>query len=62
MNKLTALSKLANAYHYVKAEDILGSFMIVDLFHEIREGLSIHDLEPDHADAEGYNGRMPTHF
>ncbi len=68
MNKLTALSKLAGAYHYLYTRDSADSEIParVELdvrFGQIRRSLSIEDLKPQPKHiAEGYNGRMPTHF
>jgi hypothetical protein len=64
MNKLTALSMLANAYHYLfptsaeqEALDILS-----DKFGHVRRSMTLSDLIPSPKCAEGFNGRMPTHF
>ena len=71
MNKLTALSKLAGAYHYlfppdvtVYAEpaDIEAIDTLAQRFHYIRRSLTLADLKPAPKSEEGYNGRMPTFF
>ena len=67
MNKLIALSKLATAYHYLinKPADYGDTLALEELdekFGYIRRGLRIADLKPALKDAEGLNGRMPTHF
>lgn len=63
LTKLTALSKLANAFNYLyptgapqNALDVLS-----DKFHYIRRSLRIEDLKPAKND-EGFNGKMPTFF
>jgi hypothetical protein len=66
MNKLTALSKLANAFHYLSNQSASLHFdaleTIATNFHYIRRSLRISDLEPLPKQEEGYNGRMPTFF
>lgn len=71
MNKLSALSKLAGAYHHFitdetqkfVAGDMLAAGLLSDKFHYIRRSLTLADLKPQPKQtAEGYNGRMPTHF
>jgi hypothetical protein len=64
MNKLNALSKLANAYHYVLAGNGDGETAAVleDKFGYIRRSLRIEDLAPQAKCTEGFNGRMPTQF
>jgi hypothetical protein len=63
MTKLTALSKLANAYHYIVPNN-LGNLdaqtVINDKFHYIRRSLHIQDLKPQPRCAEGMNGKGPT--
>ena len=64
MNKLTALSKLANAFYYLyptgapqNALDILS-----DKFHYIRRSLTMLDLAPQSKSTEGMNPKGPTFF
>jgi hypothetical protein len=64
MNKLTALSKLASAYHsvpeesgYPTAKDLLD-----DRFGYIRSSLRIEDLKPLPKCAEGLNPVGPKFF
>lgn len=64
MNKLNALSKLANAFHYI--QDSITTTETLDIldykFNHIRRSLRIEDLKPAPKDEEGFNGRMPTLF
>ena len=60
MNKLAALSKLANAFHYLKDQDRHeGMNILAHKFGYLRRSLRIEDLMPVKC-VEGYNGRMPT--
>jgi len=63
MNKLTALSKLANAYWYVR--DVYGnavsSGILEDKFHYIRRSLRIEDLKPVKC-TEGLNPVGPRYL
>lgn len=62
MNKLTALSKLANAYYYLSSTDASNEGalnMLCEKFHYVRRSLNLVDLAPKVCN-EGYNGRMPT--
>ena len=59
MNKLTALSKLANAFHYLKDQDRHeGMNVLAHKFGYLRRSLRIEDLMPVKC-VEGYNGRCP---
>jgi hypothetical protein len=64
MNKLTALSKLANAYWYVR--DTYGYAETAQLldykFGCIRRSLSIEDLKPQPKNAEGMNPSGPKYL
>jgi hypothetical protein len=71
MNKLTALSKLANAYHYLNdsmermadyGHDIEAQHTLFDKFGYIRRSLSIDDLKPQPKSAEGLNPAGPKFF
>ena len=63
MNKLSALSKLANAFHYLHTQNVHeGLEILANKFGYIRRSLRIEDLKPAKADAEGLNGKMPTFF
>ena len=65
MNKLTALSKLANAYHYLAENpgtSVHTIVVIYDAFHRIRRSLRIGDLIPQPKCSEGYNPKGPAHF
>ena len=64
MNKLTALSKLASAWHYLMEQDAIDESLdlIGKHFHYIRRSLRLADLKPLPKDTEGYNGRGPSHF
>jgi hypothetical protein len=62
MNKLTALSKLANAYHHLVSNnlgDVDAQIIINENFHRIRRSLRIEDLKPVKC-TEGINGKGPT--
>ena len=63
MNKLTAPSKLANAYHHLEQSDALdnrdATEEIKAVFGYIRRSLRIEDLKPV---PEGLNGKGPTFF
>ena len=64
LSKLTALSKLANAYHYIEKERGFEYATLLELehvFNWVRRSLRIEDLKPV-KDTEGLNGRMPTQF
>ena len=65
MNKLTALSKLANAYHYLFPDtdvhqDALN--ILSDKFHYTRRSLTLLDLAPQPKNTEGLNGKGPKFF
>lgn len=64
MNKLTALSKLASAYHYLfpteAPQEALN--MLSDKFHYVRRSTTLLDLAPQPKSAEGINGKGPTFF
>ena len=62
MNKLTALSKLANAYWHIAGEPTEATEILVSNFHYIRRSLRIEDLKPEPKCTEGYNPKGPTHF
>ena len=66
MNKLTALSKLAGAYHYLdlsdKAIDEEAFTILASKFGYTRRSLSIEDLKPLPKDTEGLNPKGPVHF
>ena len=64
MNKLTALSKLAGAYHYLLQSNPYDSSIdeLASKFHYVRRSLSIEDLKPAPKDTEGFNPKMPVHF
>ena len=70
MNKLTALSKLAGAYHYVFPPDATLQAteadketidILASRFHYIRRSLRLSHLKPT-VNAEGLNGKGPTFF
>lgn len=65
MNKLTALSKLASAYHHLVGVTV-GEAQVADImydkFHYIRRSLTIEDLKPQPKSTEGLNPKGPTHF
>jgi hypothetical protein len=66
MNKLTALSKLSSAYHYLflfptgAEQDALD--ILSDKFHYIRRSLTMLDLAPQSKSTEGMNPKGPTFF
>jgi hypothetical protein len=62
MTKLTALSKLANAYHYLFPTEAPQESLNVlsDKFHHIRRSLILDDLRPVPKCTEGFNGRGST--
>lgn len=64
MNKLTALSKLANAWHYLLEQDTVDDSLdlVGKQFHYIRRSLRLADLKPQAKSTEGFNGKGPTHF
>jgi len=68
MNKLTALSKLSNAYWELRksvpiSEDVCEAMMVLeDMFGRIRRSLRIEDLKPQPKCAEGFNPKGPVHF
>jgi hypothetical protein len=70
MNKLSALSKLANAYHHfvtgetqeIGSGDIQAATILAEKFGYVRRSLTIEDLKPQPKCIEGFNGKMPTHF
>jgi hypothetical protein len=64
MNKLTALSKLANAYHYLfpTAAPQEALSMLSDKFHYIRRSTTLLDLAPQGKCAEGLNPAGPKFF
>lgn len=70
MNKLSALSKLASAYHHLKAlpedqwltSDFDAMVMLVTKFGYIRRSLRVEDLKPQPRCTEGYSPRGPQHF
>jgi hypothetical protein len=72
MNKLTALSKLANAYHTLQSSaprsthgsgpgDSEALAVLRNAFGYVRRSLTISDLRP-RTNAEGFNGKMPSYF
>lgn len=70
LNKLDALNKLANAYHYVHTQrgaDCYAAVILEDAFHQVRRSIqNIEEILPvlveDSLYLEGYNGRMPAYF
>jgi hypothetical protein len=64
MNKLTALSKLASAYHYLfptgAEQEALN--VLSDKFGYIRRSLSIEDLKTQPKCTEGLNPAGPKFF
>jgi hypothetical protein len=64
MNKLTALSKLSSAYHYLfptgAGQDALN--MLSDKFHYVRRSMTLLDLAPQPKDAEGLNPAGPKYL
>ena len=62
MTKLSALSKLANAYYYLFPSEAPQEALNVlsDKFHYIRRSLILDDLRPAPKCDEGFNGRGPT--
>jgi hypothetical protein len=63
MNKLSALSKLANAYHYVvkeRSNEIETIDTLSSRFHYVRRSLSLQDLLPAPKCTEGFNGKGPS--
>jgi hypothetical protein len=66
-DKLTALSTLAHAFHYVVETYPAGSggrgamHILADKFGYIRRSLRIEDLKPVKCN-EGWNGKGPTHL
>ena len=62
MNKLTALSKLANAYWHIAGEPTEATEILVSNFHYIRRSLRIEDLKPQPKSAEGLNPAGPKFF
>jgi hypothetical protein len=70
MNKLTALSKLAGAYHHLDLSDIAidevideeAFTILASKFGYIRRSLRIEDLKPAPKDTEGLNPKGPVHF
>jgi hypothetical protein len=65
MNKLTALSKLASAYHYVTAQPVVdqeAAATLMDTFGYIRRSLRISDMQPQPKCTEGLNPAGPKFF
>ena len=70
MNKLSALSKLANAYHHfvtgetqeIGSGDIQAATILAEKFGYVRRSLTIEDLKPQPKCIEGFNPKGPTHF
>lgn len=66
MNKLTALSKLAGAYHHIKSdgtcEDEYPRVILKICFEYVLHSLTLEDLRPVPKCTEGFNGKMPTHL
>jgi len=65
MNRLTALSKLANAYHDQLAQHGCMSEAVAILeekFGYIRRSLTLQDLKPQPKNAEGLNPVGPKFF
>ena len=70
MNKLTALSKLANAYHHLMGlpkekwftSDYAAADTLADKFGYIRRSMSIEDLKPQPKCTEGLNPAGPKFF
>jgi hypothetical protein len=65
MNKLTALSKLASAYHdqFAQPTDTQDTLDVLnDKFGYIRRSLSIEDLKPQPKCTEGLNPAGPKFF
>ena len=67
MNRLSALSKLANAYHYllsipIDVGDAIAVTELADKFGYIRRSLRIGDLKPQSKSTEGMNPKGPTFF
>ena len=73
MNKLTALSKLASAYHTLvdsapvsttgaSAGDSEALTELLQKFNWIRRSLRIDDQKPQPKSVEGINGKGPTFF
>jgi hypothetical protein len=64
MNKLTALSKLSSAYHYLfptgAEQDALN--VLSDKFHYVRRSLHIEDLAPQPKSTEGLNPSGPKYL
>lgn len=64
MNKLTALHKLASAYHYLyptdAGQDALN--LLSDKFHRVRRSMLLVDLAPAPKCTEGFNPKGPTHL
>lgn len=67
MDKLTALSKLASAYHYLvnyapvsSIGDSNALWEIQSAFGYVRRSLYIEDLKPQPKCTEGLNGRGTT--
>jgi hypothetical protein len=64
MNKLTALSKLSSAYHYLfptgAEQDALN--LLSDKFHYLRRSLTLLDLAPQSKSTEGLNPVGPKYF
>ena len=67
MTKLSALSKLANAYHHfvtgetqeIGSGDIQAATILAEKFGYVRRSLTIEDLKPVKY-VEGMNGKGPT--
>jgi hypothetical protein len=64
MNKLTALSKLANAYYYLFTTDAPQEALnlLSDKFHYTRRNLMLLDLAPKPKCAEGFNPAGPKYL
>ena len=65
MNKLTALSKLASAYHalgFDSLSNMQAKVILSDSFGYIRRSLRIEDLAPQPKSTEGLNPAGPKFF
>jgi hypothetical protein len=64
MNKLTALSKLASAFHHLYVSDAPQNALDVlsDKFHYLRRSLTIMELAPQSKSTEGMNPSGPKYL
>ena len=62
MNKLTALHKLASAYHYLYPTSAPQSALntLSKLFYEVRDSTYLIQLAPAPKCTEGFNPKGPT--